>query len=433
MSDCITFDIVTDPEFAELIPPSTEPELDGLEEAILRDGCTDPLIVWKGRDILVDGHNRKRICDKYGIAYRTCELEFASRNEAKCWIIGRQFGRRNLSPYQRAELALRLKPMLTEEARKRMLAGKADPVEDLPQGSDNSPGSEQLSVEENAPPVLSKTRDVLAARAGISGRTIDKADYITEHADEATKQKLRNGKSSIDAEYKRIRQAAQQAERQARKQRVVDIPDADKIRLEVCEVAEAAARIEPGSVDFVITDPPYPEKYLPLFAQLADFAGSALKPGGSLICMSGQSYLPEVFRLLNENGDLNYHWTLAYLTPGGQATQLWERKVNTFWKPLLWFVKEKYQNDWIGDVVRSAANDNDKSHHHWGQSVSGMHDLLNRFVLPGQVVCDPFLGGGTTAIAARQCNCRFIGFDVDEECLNTTRARLAQTTQEDAI
>ncbi len=29
---------------------------------------------------------------------------------------------------------------------------------------------------------------------------------------------------------------------------------------------------------------------------------------------------------------MTYHWTVAYLTPGGQAVQLWDRKVNAFWK-----------------------------------------------------------------------------------------------------
>src|SRR5574344_1056370 len=401
--------IVVDSEFEKLISPPTEPEFAGLEASVLRDGCTDPLIVWLDHGILIDGHNRKKICDKYSLPYKTTDLPFASREDVKRWIIERQFGRRNLTPFQRSELALLLKPMLAAEAKKRMIAGKANPQPMLAEGINTV-----------------DTRDLIAEKAGISHGSLDKAGFISQHADEKTKQKLRAGDSTINAEYHRLKKEVGQAERAERKAAPVSIPNDEKLRLEVCDIADAASKIEPESVDFIITAPPYPEKYLPVFGKLADFATHALKPGGSLICMSGQSYLPEVFRLLNESGKLNFQWVLSYLTPGGQATQLWERKVNTFWKPLLWFVKGKYFGDCVGDVVKSAPNDNDKAHHHWGQSVSGMRDLLDRFVLPGQTVCDPFLGGGTTAIAARQCNCRFIGFDIDESCLSTTRQRLGE-------
>ena len=54
--------------------------------------------------------------------------------------IGKEFGidgktvRRNLTNYDRARLALRLKPILQEEAKKRMLSGKSDPVLNSAQG-----------------------------------------------------------------------------------------------------------------------------------------------------------------------------------------------------------------------------------------------------------------------------------------------------------
>ena len=72
---------------------------------------------------------------------------------------------------------------------------------------------------------------------------------------------------------------------------------------------------------------------------------------------------------------LRYHWLLAYLTPGGQAVQVFQRKVNTFFKPILMFTKGEFAGEWFGDVCRSAPNDNDKDHHRWGQSVSGMDDI----------------------------------------------------------
>jgi len=182
--------------------------------------------------------------------------------------------------------------------------------------------------------------------------------------------------------------------------------------------------LEPESVDVIVTDPPYAEQYVPLYGALAQLAARALKPGGSLLAMAGQSYLPEVMAQIAPH--LRYHWTVSYQTPGGQSPQIWPRRVNSFWKPVLWFVKGDYTGDWVGDVCRSAVNDNDKRFHEWGQSESGLADLLERFTYPGDVVLDPFVGGGTTAVVAVRLGRRFIGVDVDPLAIETTKARLME-------
>ncbi len=182
-----------------------------------------------------------------------------------------------------------------------------------------------------------------------------------------------------------------------------------------CSVADLRNYIEPDSIDAIITDPPYPKEFLPVYTDLAKFAKDALKPGGSLIAMVGQSYLPEIIDMLKEH--LTYHWMLAYLTPGAQSAHLWQKRVNSFWKPLLWFTKGEYQGDWVGDVCKSAVNDNDKRYHTWGQTESGMADIIERFTAPGQLVCDPFIGGGTTAAIALQLKRHFVGCDIDELCI----------------
>lgn len=87
-----------DPEFTALCPPLTAEEYAILEESILAEGCRDALVVWAGEGVLLDGHNRKRICDEYGISYRTTEVKLPSRDAAVTWIITNQLGRRNLHP-----------------------------------------------------------------------------------------------------------------------------------------------------------------------------------------------------------------------------------------------------------------------------------------------------------------------------------------------
>jgi hypothetical protein len=160
----------------------------------------------------------------------------------------------------------------------------------------------------------------------------------------------------------------------------------------------------------------------PDFELLARIATHVLKPGGSLVCMTGHAHLPDVISSICAH--LRYHWTISYLTPGGQAAQIFPRRVNVFWKPVLWFVKGEYSGPWIGDVCRSDVNDNDKTRHEWGQSESGFYDLLTRFVRPGDLVLDPFMGAGTTGAVALRLGASFIGYDHDIAAYNQSVVRL---------
>ncbi len=174
-----------DPEFRDLIPPLTPEERAGLEASIRAEGCRDPLVVWSGHDVILDGHNRFDICTAHGIGFDTKGLTLADSDEAKAWIIRNQFARRNLNLYQRAELVLRLEPLIAAEAEARMMAGKKlNPMQNSAQG-----------------PV----REKLARLAGVSHDTIDKAKLIQEKAPEQIKEQLRRGEASISAEYLRLR------------------------------------------------------------------------------------------------------------------------------------------------------------------------------------------------------------------------------------
>lgn len=214
--------------------------------------------------------------------------------------------------------------------------------------------------------------------------------------------------------------------REAEAESAIVVPDG--IDLRHGDLRQILADIPNASVDAVITDPPYPAEFLPLFIDLAVLAKRILRTGGVCAVMIGQSYLPQIAAMIGEH--LDYHWTIGYLTPGGQAVQVWQRKVNTFWKPVLLYTKGEYAGDWLGDVAESKVNDNDKNHHHWGQSESGMADLIGRLTKPGQLVCDPFLGGGTTAVVCHGLGRKFVGCDIDENAVKTSIARFARPEDE---
>jgi hypothetical protein len=87
-----------DSEFAALIPPLSKEELQRLELSLLKEGCRDPLIVWKEEGILLDGHNRLNLCKKHDTPFRTHEVSLPSRDAARSYVVELQLGRRNLNP-----------------------------------------------------------------------------------------------------------------------------------------------------------------------------------------------------------------------------------------------------------------------------------------------------------------------------------------------
>jgi hypothetical protein len=100
-------------ELRDLIPPLLNDETQQLENNIKENGCREALIVWEtdnksiGRKpenekkfILVDGHNRYRICKENDVDFKVNLQPFPSLSEVRDFMINNQLGRRNLSPEQ---------------------------------------------------------------------------------------------------------------------------------------------------------------------------------------------------------------------------------------------------------------------------------------------------------------------------------------------
>lgn len=180
-------------EYKTLIPPLSPEEYQYLEENILKDGVREPLVVWG--DILIDGHNRYEICQKHGITYKTVNKDFESDEEAERWIILNQFGRRNLTKFQRSELALKLKPMLAAQAKERQKIYCGNQY-------DKKSGLRQNSVQVQK----GKTSDDIAKIAGVSRDTIRKVSVIQEKGSPEQIQRARTGGkgNTVNAIYHEI-------------------------------------------------------------------------------------------------------------------------------------------------------------------------------------------------------------------------------------
>jgi len=167
--------------------------------------------------------------------------------------------------------------------------------------------------------------------------------------------------------------------------------------------------VEPGSVDLIFTDPPYAEKNLDLYKSLAEFGSFYLRPGGSLIAYSGSHMIGEIIRAMKEH--LTWWWMIVDKL-NGPYTTLNGKKVLCRHKPLLWFVKEKYDGaEWVVDVIESTPPD--KTMHDWQQSLTEAEYCIQTICPPGGVVLDPMCGAGTTLVAAIRKNRRAIGVEID--------------------
>ena len=184
------------PEMAELLPPLTGEQLAALEADLLKNGCYSPIIVNEDM-VIIDGHNRQRLCEEHGIPYKMAVFSFEDLLEAKRWAIENQRGRRNLEKWELGKIALKLRPDIEAKAKANMSAGGGDQ-----KSEDTKSGLTTLS--NPISPV--STRKELAESVGIGEVTMGKVMQIDEHAPSAVKEALDSGDLSINQGYNITRQ-----------------------------------------------------------------------------------------------------------------------------------------------------------------------------------------------------------------------------------
>jgi hypothetical protein len=232
--------LTIDKEFRDLIPPLSDEEASALEISLKAEGCRDALIVWN--NILIDGHNRHKICTAHKIPFKTTDREFIDRDDAKLWIIDNQLGRRNLTPFVRTELHLKKKAILAAEARKKVVeVGKQ--TGGLKGNGKGAAGRVQQTF---AKPL--DTRKEIAKAANVAGDTVARVEKIIAKAAAPVLDKLRKGEVSINEAYTTIKYAEKEAAREERREE----------NREIIKKAETPAAIV-GKAKFstIVIDPPW--------------------------------------------------------------------------------------------------------------------------------------------------------------------------------
>ena len=192
------------PEMEQLLPPLSGEQFSALESDILKNGCYTPIIVNEDM-VIVDGHNRFRICEKHGLPYRMLAFSFTDLLEAKQWALDTQKGRRNLDKWELGKIALRLKPDIEARAKENMSAGGGD---------QKSEGAKSGCANSQNPISPVNTTKELADAVGIGHQTMSRVMQIDEHAPAAVKEALDSGDLSVNQGYNITRQVRELPEEQ---------------------------------------------------------------------------------------------------------------------------------------------------------------------------------------------------------------------------
>jgi hypothetical protein len=158
---------------------------------LLADGCQNALFIWNG--YIADGHNRYTICRKHNIPFEVVELAYDNKTDVMRWMIDGQLGRRNLNTMQRVAITEKYRPALEAKAKENLKEFRGNQYT----------GAISANLPKVQEPI--NTRAELAKLANTKERTYSKAVAILNSENEEVKQKVLDGKQTIDSGYNEIR------------------------------------------------------------------------------------------------------------------------------------------------------------------------------------------------------------------------------------
>jgi len=186
---------------------------------------------------------------------------------------------------------------------------------------------------------------------------------------------------------------------------------------------EILPELPDGSISMVHTDPPYPREFLYCYDALSKFTPRVLEDGGFLYAYLGAETLPDIIKYFD--GKLDWFW-LFNIKHNGGAPRMWNKHLMVTSKPIVVYTKGKPRE------LKWCANDfvienTDKRFHEWGQSIGFPLQHIEMRTNPTDTVLDPFMGAGTSLLAAKILGRKSIGCDISEESCEIAAKRCMQT------
>jgi len=416
----------------QFLPNLSDEEYGALKSDIAKRGVQVPIEFDEQGNVL-DGHHRLKACQELGIKDYPSIIRIGMSEEEKFeHVLALNLDRRHLTREQRDELILTLRKRgystrqiaemlgISDITVRRILSGATFVAPDNPEQNEesNSPngdfdlperiiGKDGKSYPARRPAIIAKNQREAKTAINILADMPPELlpDYPTDVKQTA---QLNREIKKNDAINFRKEIAAKTA----------DIPCEN-----ITNMRFQDAVIEPGSIDLILTDPPYGIEYKQSWIDLADFAERILKPSGFLISYFGQINLPLYMSILNEK--LNYYWTIALIHSGNKQL-INARDVFCGWKPILIYQKPPFAKipERIEDIIIGSGRE--KEMHDWQQGLSEIEPLISAFTIEGEVILDPFAGSGTTIIAALQNNRKAMGFECEYDTYLIAKLRIEE-------
>ena len=387
-------------------------EYDDLVADIRANGLIEP--VWYDRDgFLLDGRNRVRACGDAGVRIESRTYE---GDDPIGFVLSLNLQRRHLTVGQRAMVATDVLPMYEEEAERRRVAAR----------SANLRNEQTTTVDDRS----ARSDEKAASSTGISGRSVSQAKRVRQHDIEHgtdIADQVRTGTLALDAAEKQVkRRQAQIAEQEAREVTIETVLSADaegdRWRMLHGDFRERLADLPDGSVDLIVTDPPYPAEFLPLYSDLSKHAARVLTGQGIVACLTGQIFLPEVLARLGEN--LKYGWIYVQPLPRPELDDpgpTHQPNLETVGRVLERHMAVPRRIGWHPDTLDPSVRA--KGQYRWQQDGTPAQHLIVELCPEGGTVCDPFTGTGAYGGATMAEGRRFIGIEADQERFDATVRR----------
>lgn len=178
--------------------------------------------------------------------------------------------------------------------------------------------------------------------------------------------------------------------------------------------------------DLVLTDPPYG----------VEFGYDSIEDTRDELKRLVQAFMPEALRVgkrvIVTCGNSNQwlypepKWTMAWVSTAGAGRNPWGF---TCWQPILCYGKDPYQENGMGarpDIIMSNESAG-KSDHPCPKPIEFWKTLMARCsVMEQDTILDPFMGSGTTLVAAKYLNRNATGIEISPKYCEIARNRLAQ-------
>lgn len=367
-----------------------------MKEDIRKNGVKVELHILPDKTVIC-GHQRLQIAKELGIEHLRCKTVHGldSPDSVEEYVIKDNLLRRHMSTEQKYIMIARLSKMYEIGRRGRT---KEERIEEVTVTSSNKD-------------VLDKTSDEL----GVSPATIRNArSYV--HAIEEYPDLKGEKISKVKSEYRK------QKDKEKKNELGKNITISNKnIDIRLGNFLDVLQDIPDGSIDLILTDPPYGIEFIDCWQNLASFAKQKLKPNRFCIAYSGQKNIYEVMTRMNKC--LDYYWEGALIHNGFTQT-LSFNKVSVKWKPILFYQNgfKKHDNRII-DVIEGTGRE--KKNHKWAQAMDEIKPIIETFTSKNDLIVDPFAGSGTTLLISNKLGRRCIGAEIDEQYFNIAKKRIA--------